>query len=156
MRSFNFLAKRKGEYVMRCVRCGRALTDPVSMSRKLGPVCYRKSGGGVFDRDLKAGEKEWKRREKLLKSGGEIDLGVNWDYPDPGNFIRGSFMRISLRFRDGAFEAYGSVYRPGRGTEEVIFARGNDLRTVYAEAVAAGPIATAQAHRARQACKRII
>jgi hypothetical protein len=135
---------------MQCTRCGRQLTDPVSIDRALGPVCYAKSGGGIFDRDLEADEKEWKRREDLLKNGGEIDLGVNWDYPDPGNLIRGCFMRISVRFRDGAFEAYGHVYKPGRGTEEIIFARDTDIKAVYRTAVIAGPISNAQAYRTRQ------
>jgi hypothetical protein len=137
-----------------CVRCGRQLNDPISIDRALGPVCYAKSGGGIFNRDLEADEKEWERREELLKNGGEIDLGVNWDYPDPGNLIRGCFMRISVRFRDGAFEAYGHVYKPGREAEEVIFARGTDIKTVYRAAVVAGPISNAQAHRARQNARK--
>jgi hypothetical protein len=118
-------------------------------------VCYEKSGGGAFDADLKADEKEWTRREELLKKGGEIDLGVNWDYPDPGNMIRSYTMRVSVRYRDGAFEAYGSLFKYGRKeSEEVIFARGQDLKAIYREAVAAGPTATAQAYQARKQASR--
>lgn len=132
-----------------CMRCNRILSNPRSIARSLGPVCYKKSGGGVFDADLQADEKEWARREELLKAGGEIDLGVNWDYPDPGNMIRGYSMRVSVRFKDGAFEAYGCLYKPGK-EEEVVFARGQDLKVIYREAIAAGPTATAQAYQARK------
>jgi len=149
-----FLAKKKGEMNMdsKCARCGRALKDPVSIERGIGPVCYEKSGGGVFDADLNVDEKEWQRREELLKHGGEIYLGVNWDYPDPGNLIRGYTMRVSLRYRDGAFEAYGRMYKAGQGYKEVIFERSADIKTAYKAAILAGPLSTAQAHRTRMSC----
>lgn len=134
----------------RCMRCNRVLSNPHPIARSLGPVCYKKSGGGVFDADLQADDSEWARREQLLKAGGEIDLGVNWDYPDPGNMIRGYNMRVSVRFKDGAFEAYGCLMKPGKDHEEVIFARGQDLKVIYREAIAAGPTATAQAYQARK------
>jgi len=137
-----------------CVRCGRKLTNPHSIARSLGPVCYAKSGGGVFDADLQVDEKEWARREQLLKAGGEIDLGVNWDYPDPGNLIRKYTMRMSLRYRDGAYEAYGRIFAPGENPKEVVFARSVDLKAVYREAVAAGPTYSAMAYRARQQAGR--
>lgn len=134
-----------------CARCKHPLKNPHSVARSLGPVCYKKSGGGVFDADLQADESEWARREELLKKGGEIDLGVNWDYPDPGNMIRSYSMRVSVRYRDGAFEAYGKLFKYGsKESEEVIFARGQDLKAIYREAVAAGPTATAQAYQARK------
>lgn len=136
----------------KCARCGRALKDPVSIKRGIGPICYEKSGGGVFDADLNVDEKEWQRREELLKHGGEIYLGVNWDYPDPGNLIRGYTMRVSLRYRDGAFEAYGRMYKAGQGYKEVIFERSADIKTAYKAAILAGPLSTAQAHRTRMSC----
>ncbi len=142
--------KETAQGVGTCARCKRKLTNPHSVARSLGPVCYSKSGGGAFDADLQADEKEWARREKVLKAGGEIDLGVNWDYPDPGNLIRSYTMRVSVRYRDGAFEAYGHLSRAGKESEEVIFARSQDLKMVYREAVAAGPTYTAMAYRARR------
>ena len=82
----------------RCMRCNRILSNPHSIARSLGPVCYKKSGGGVFDADLQADEKEWARREELLKAGGEIDFGVNWQYPLGNGFSAN--MRVSLRYRE--------------------------------------------------------
>ena len=125
----------------KCARCGRALKDPVSIERGIGPICYEKSGGGVFDADLNVDEKEWQRREELLKHGGEIYLGVNWDYPDPGNLIRGYTMRVSLRYRDGAFEAYGRMYKAGRYKSNL--ERSADIKTAYKAAILAGPLSTA-------------
>lgn len=133
-----------------CARCKRKLTNPHSVAKSLGPVCYAKSGGGVYDADLKANEKEWARREKFLKAGGEIDLGVFWDYPDPGNMIRSNNMRVSIRYNNGAYEAYGCLTKPGKDQKEIIFARGQDLKIIYREAVAAGPTYTAMAYRARR------
>lgn len=134
-----------------CARCKRPLKNPSSIARSLGPVCYKKSGGGVFDADMQVDEQEWARREELLKKGGEIDFGVNWDYPDPGNLIRSCTMRVSVRYKDGAFEAYGSLFKySSKESEEVIFARGQDLKAIYREAIAAGPTATAQAYQARR------
>lgn len=46
----------------RCMRCNRILSNPHSIARSRGPVCYKKSGG--------ADDKEWARREELLKAGG--------------------------------------------------------------------------------------
>lgn len=31
----------------RCIRCGRPLTNPKSIRRGMGPVCFRKTGGAV-------------------------------------------------------------------------------------------------------------
>lgn len=133
------------------MRCNRTLKNPHSIARSLGPVCYKASGGGVFDSDLNASDEEWARREELLKAGGEIDLGVNWDYPVPGTFLRSCYMRVSVRYKDGAFEAYGSIKRLGESQEEeMVFASGQDLKAVYREAIAAGPTTTAQAYRARK------
>jgi len=134
----------------KCARCNRPLSNPHSIARSLGPVCYAKAGGGIFDSDLQADDSEWARRAKYLQAGGEIDFGVNWDYPDPGNFIRSYSMRVSVRYRDGAFEAYGCLMKPGKDQEEVVFARGQDLKVIYREAIAAGPTCTAQAYQARK------
>jgi hypothetical protein len=35
----------------RCRRCGRALTDPVSIGRKIGPECVRKDGAAHADHE---------------------------------------------------------------------------------------------------------
>lgn len=137
-----------------CARCGRVLKNPHSIARSLGPVCYTKSGGGVFDKDLEADEREWARREQLLKAGGEIDLGVNWDYPDPGNLIRRYTMRVSVRYKDGVYEAYGRIFAPGEEPKDVIFARSMDLKEIYREAIAAGPTYSAIAYRTRRQSRR--
>lgn len=39
----------------RCSRCGRRLTDPVSVSRGIGPVCRSKGGGGSIGTDSTSG-----------------------------------------------------------------------------------------------------
>lgn len=140
--------------VTNCARCGRRLTDPVSVKRGMGSVCYTFSGGGVFDKDLDASDDEWTRRRKLLQAGGEIDLGVNWRYPSEGIGL-GYSMRVSLRFRDGRYEAYGLVNRfgPGRsgdGDKEIVFAQTVDIREAHQAAVDAGPTYTALTYRARR------
>lgn len=142
--------KETDQGVGTCARCKRKLTNPHSVARSLGPVCYGKSGGGIFDADLQADEKEWARREELLKAGGEIDLGVNWEYPDPGNMIASYHMRVSVRYREGAYEAYGHIFLAGKEAQEIVFARSQDLKLVYREAVAAGPTYTAMAYRERR------
>jgi hypothetical protein len=134
-----------------CARCGRTLTDPVSVKRGMGPICYRSSGGEVFDKDMDASDEEWARREKLLEAGGEIDLGVNWQYPVQGIGV-GYTMRVSVRFREGQYEAYGFVNRYGHpdGDDEIVFCRSLVLKEAYQAAIEAGPRFTAMAHRARQ------
>lgn len=66
---------------------------------------------------------------------GEIDFGVNWDYPLENGWS--AKMRVSVRYNDGAFEAYGCLYKPGKEHEEVVFARGQDLKVIYREAILA-------------------
>lgn len=105
----------------------------------------------MFDDDLKADEKEWTRREQLLKAGGEIDLGVNWQYPLGNGFS--TPMRVSIRYRDEAYEAYGAVYSL-LGGEEIIIARSENLKEVYREAIAAGPTYSAMAYRERKRADR--
>lgn len=128
-----------------CARCGRQLKDSRSIARGIGPRCWRLSGGGIFDRDLNVDEAEWERREELLKNGGEIDLGANWQYAENGTRGR---MRVSVRYREGAYEAYGKIEVPSYAGRETVFARGSDLKAIYRAAVEAGPVCTAQAHRA--------
>lgn len=135
-----------------CARCGRGLKDPKSIARGMGPICWAESGGGIFDADLQADEKEWARREEVLKSGGEIDLGVNWQYPlDYGETVN---MRVSVRYKDGAFEAYGCLMMveklTGRYGKEVLFFRSNDLKEVYKAAIEAGPYWTAVAYQLKR------
>ncbi|EMT38215.1 hypothetical protein TthWC1_2281 [Thermoanaerobacter thermohydrosulfuricus WC1] len=138
--------------MQRCARCNRPLSNPHSIARSLGPVCYRKSGGGAFDNDLNASEKEWARREEILKSGAEIDFGVHWQYPLSDGII--AHMRISVRYSNGVFEAYAQIYDPRKyfscaftSDEQIIIARSENLKEVYKEAIAAGPTYSAMAYR---------
>jgi hypothetical protein len=39
--AFSF-PKKKGERNMKCIVCGRTLRDPVSVSRRMGPVCFNR------------------------------------------------------------------------------------------------------------------
>ncbi len=130
--------------VGKCGRCGRTLTDPASVARGLGPVCWGKSHGDVFERDLDASDEEWERREKLLRSGGESDLGVNWQWIDPDSTAALQIprtMRVSMRYRkdSGLFEAYGVVFWGFEQDREIIFASGQEIRTVWRAAINAGP-----------------
>ncbi|SMB98004.1 hypothetical protein SAMN00808754_2074 [Thermanaeromonas toyohensis ToBE] len=134
-----------------CARCNRKLTNPHSIARQLGPKCYKLADGGIFDSDLQADEKEWARREEHLRRGGEIDFGTNWRYPLENGFSVN--MRISVRYRDGAFEAYGVVFDP-RGEREIVFARSEDLKAIYREAIATGPTYTAMAYQSMKEAKR--
>jgi hypothetical protein len=134
-----------------CARCGRVLKNPESVARGIGPKCWKLVGGGVFDKDLDVGKLEWVRREKLLQDGGEIDLGVNWRYVKNGI---PSSMRVSVRYRDGKYEAYGRLLT--FMGEEVVFARSEDLKTVYREAVGAGPMSTALAYRKMRTRKKVV
>jgi hypothetical protein len=135
-----------------CARCGRRISDPVSLSRGMDPVCWTESLGGLFERDLQASDEEWARREELLRKGGEIDLGVNWQYIDHDPNMALQFpqqMRVSVRFKDGAFEAYGQVSWGGL-SREIVFLRSLDVQTAYAAAVQAGPASNAAAERSRR------
>lgn len=136
--------------VTNCARCGRTLTDPVSVKRGLGPVCYGLSGGGIFDGNMDVPDEEWARRERLIVAGGEVDFGVNWRYPVEGIGV-GYTMRVSVRFHEGRFETYGHVNRYGHpdGDDEVVFVRTTDLKEAYQAAIEAGPRYTAMAHRAQ-------
>lgn len=132
-----------------CCRCGRRITDPASLSRGMGPICWTESQGDVFESDLQATDEEWVRREQVLRRGGEIDLGANWRYVEHDESMALQFpqqMRVSVRYRDGAFEAYGQVSWGGI-SREVVFLRSLDVQTAYAAAVQAGPASNAAAHR---------
>jgi len=133
----------------KCVRCGRMHTDPKSIERGMGPICWGKSRGDIFEKDLEADEQEWKRRESVLKSGGEIDFGCNWQYIDynPEMAIQLPVnMRVSLRYKDGAYEVYGVIYDP-KGNREVVFHRTSDIKDAYKAAVQAGPYSNANVAR---------
>lgn len=146
-----------GKTVGTCLRCHRRLTNPHSVARMLGPVCYGKSGGGAFDRDLQVSEEEWQRREKLLQSGGESDFGY-WDYTvqtEGSSVVLTRVMRISVRYRDGMYEAYGHVDSIAHSVQaETLFYRGNDIRECWRAAVAAGPESNARAYRVRHETAR--
>jgi hypothetical protein len=139
-----------------CTRCGRALKDPVSVERRMGSVCWAKSQGDVFEKDLEASEEEWARREHVLRIGGEIDLGVNWPWLDPEKvethaLVLPQTMRVSLRYDDsfGAFVASGVV-----AGVEVIFSLHTDLKAAYRAAVNMGPAREAEYHRYRRRMAR--
>lgn len=140
-----------------CQRCNRKLTDPRSVARGMGPYCYKLCGGGIFDGDLDADEAEWTRREEVLKNGGEIDFGVNWkhiDY-DPEKALQlPRSMRASVRYRDGAFEAYGHIFGFDGEAQEILFARSTDLKMVYRKAVEAGPASNAMVDRIKRSNAR--
>lgn len=139
-----------------CTRCGRKLTDPVSVARSMGPICWGRSMGDVFEKDMEASEQEWARREETLRMGGEIDLGCNWRYMDrdPEMALQlPSSLRVSLRFKDGRFEAYGLVYGWGEN-REVVFGSSEDVRTAYRVAVNAGPQSSATARRIMESNRR--
>ncbi len=128
-----------------CTRCRRRLSDPMSIKRGMGPVCWAASGGETFEAELEASDEEWARREALLRAGGEIDLGCNWEF-DQGEDYPPTTMRVSVRFWNGAFEAYGALVNPADPSMvEVVFLRSDDLRAVYEAAVLAGPHSTARA-----------
>jgi hypothetical protein len=135
-----------------CTRCGRPLRDPVSVDRGMGKVCWAKSQGDVFEKDLEATPEEWARREHVLRIGGEIDLGANWPWIDPEKaethaLVLPQQMRVSLRFNrtNGLFEAYGEV--TGR---EVMVSSHSDLKDAYRAAVNLGPGSEAAAYRYRR------
>lgn len=140
-----------------CARCHRKLTNPASVRRGMGPVCWSLSNGDVFEKDLEASPEEWARREQHLRNGGEIDLGCNWQYIDydPNKALQLPLtMRVSVRYKDGAFEAYGHIHRFDGGSEEIVFARCADVRDAYQAAVLAGPESNAKAYAARKAAMR--
>ncbi|NPV72173.1 MAG: hypothetical protein HPY55_16335 [Firmicutes bacterium] len=145
-----------------CARCKRRLTNPHSIARSLGPVCYKASGGGAFDKDMQASEAEWERRADDLRKGGEWDFGM-WDYVvqprQPGDlpFVLHHTLRVSVRFQDGKFEAYGYVCSPldiPEEEREIVFYRGDDIRACWAAAIAAGPESNAAAYRAEREIAR--
>lgn len=144
--------------VGKCSRCGRKLTDPVSVRRGMGPVCWSACNGDVFESDLEASPDEWARREALLRGGGEIDFGCNWRHIeyDPKMAIQLPVsMRVSLRYLPDSdcFEAYGVVFDP-RGKYEISFGESRDIREAYRMAVNAGPESEAQVYRIQQAARR--
>lgn len=135
----------------RCARCNRKLMNPHSIARALGPICYRHVGGGAFDRTIQADTEEWRRRERSLVSGVEIDFGVNWKHRlEDGQVVS---LRVSVRWAGDAFEAYG---RSPEG-REVVFARNaEDLKEIYRAAIAAGPTCTALAGRRPKQMQQVL
>lgn len=139
-----------------CMRCGRKLTNPHSIARNLGPVCYKKSGGGAFESQLEVPEEQWELRAEAMRRGGEADFGY-WDcvvQTEHGPVVLIRAMRVSVRFRDGAFEAYGTRFLPGGGKEDVVFYRGGDVRECWRAAIAAGPESAAAAYRTQREIAR--
>ncbi len=130
-----------------CTRCHRRLMDPVSIYRGMGPVCWAASNGDAFAADMEASDEEWARREKLLKAGGEIDLGCHREFDlefDQGEDYMPCRLRVSIRYlsETDEFEAYGRLVSPSASVymdnQEVSFLNDRDLRAVYAAAVMAG------------------
>lgn len=131
-----------------CVRCHRKLSDPVSVKRGMGPVCWSLSNGDVFEDDLHVSDEKWAQREKLLKSGCEDDLGTNWQYAQGDCTYT---MRVSVRYKDGAYEVYGCIFKSWHDREEILFARCADIRDAYQAAIIAGPTSNAQVYAANKA-----
>lgn len=146
----------RGKKSGRCLRCGRRLSNPHSIARGLGPICYRKSGGGAFDRDMEVADAEWERRAEDLRRGGEWDFGY-WDWvmeTEWGPVVMTRAMRVSTRFRDGAFEAYGERFLSDGTSEDVVFYRGDNIREAWRAAIAAGPESNAMAYRVKRETER--
>lgn len=137
----------------KCARCGRKLTDPTSVRRGMGPVCWAACKGDVFEKDLEASDEEWAEREQDLKAGAEIDFGCNWRYmPDPNSLpVSG---RISLRYvgSEDCFEAYAHVPIPE--PHEISLGKSRDIRIAYEIAVRSGPEMEATAYRMTRAARR--
>lgn len=154
----------QGEGSSTCERCKRGLTNQVSRSRGLGPVCYGKSGGGVFDKDLEADEKEWERRREhlmLAKAEGEpygpeIDLGVNWRVYRDGYLPLSIGIAIRYNFDTENFEAYGRINHLSADDPnfETVYYSGKDLKEAYRAGVAAGPKEQANCDRAVRSARR--
>lgn len=151
------------EKTSKCARCARGLSDPTSQARGMGPVCYGKSGGGVFDKDLEADEKEWERRREHLTLartplgdgkfepyGPEIDLGANWKILRSEISVLPLTCSISVRYNFDTenFEAYGRIHHMAANQPDIVFYSGKDLKAAYREAVAAGPREQAKCDRA--------
>ncbi len=140
----------------KCSRCGKALKDPVSVMRGMGPICWALAKGEIFEHDMDAPEEEWTRRDHVLRRGGEIDLGVNWRYIDHNPEMALQIpqnMRVSLRFANGVFEAYGAI--SGWGEErEIVFGQAADVRTAYRLAINAGPQSEAVSYRVQRERQR--
>lgn len=139
--------------MMRCLRCGRPLRAPSSVSRKLGPTCLRLVGGNRFADLAALPPPRLEEMARDLERGAETDLGVwTWAEERDGQVLLGS-ARISVRFRAGAYEAYCRRRALGlpSGLRDLpadqVLARSGDLREVLRAAVAAGP--EMEAHKQR-------
>ena len=132
--------------------CSRPLKNQQSIERGMGPQCWAKGKGDIFEQDLTADDAEWERREKLLRSGGESDLGCNWQYvdynPDMALQIPGT-ARVSVGHNPilALFEV--RVHKFGvHGPDEysVEFASSN-IRATWQAAVRQGPELEASVHQ---------
>lgn len=137
----------------KCKVCGHALTATMSVAKGIGPVCWAKCGGQTFEPVLEAKDEEWERRENVLRAGGEMDFGVNWRHIISEKHLPQT-MRVSVRFREGMFEAYGVVFGGfGHAADQtLIFTLSPDIKVAFAAAVEAGPLsaATVDAHLGRR------
>ncbi|HEY8415479.1 MAG TPA: DUF6011 domain-containing protein [Thermaerobacter sp.] len=142
--------------VGRCSRCGRPLRDPASVKRGMGPVCYGRSKGGIFDRLLDAPDEEWAEREEALRRGVEVDLGQNWSWlVRRDDVVVRVPARISVRYnaeRD-RYEAYARIFDPRGAYDEILYS-GKDIQAAYRAAVQAGPQMEALVYRATRAVRR--
>jgi hypothetical protein len=64
-------------------------------------------------------------------------------------------MRVSIRYRGGLYEVYGFLGADEDG-KVIVFSRSHDLKTVYREAVNAGPMSTARAYRKMRTRKKVV
>lgn len=129
------------EGLQECFACGTELE--VNDFKDLCNDCWRKSGGGVFDKKLNVNLKEWEKRKELLKNGGELDFGTNGKFipynpqmevqlPVP---IRAS---VRLNKEKNKYEAYAMIYDPRTYYEISLFLT-NDIKQAFRAAILTGP-----------------
>lgn len=141
--------------VGQCRVCGRRLTDPASVARGIGPICWRKAGGGLFERVMEADERTWAERERILKNGGEYDLGSNWQMDIQESLVPLK-ARVSIRWNpeQHVYEVYAvGWFGHERREERVLFSSPN-IKEAFLAGVQAGPELTASALARQRALAR--
>lgn len=144
--------------VVTCARCGHHLADPDSVRRGMGPDCWVKCGGDVYEKAIDVSPDEWADRENLLRyRGGETEFGAFWPYIDDEHALV-DVMRVAVRYvaYTGFFEAYGTITGLDGHTREIVFLQSTDIRAAYEAAVMAGPQAKARAYKAQRDSARAV
>jgi uncharacterized protein DUF6011/KTSC domain-containing protein len=114
-----------GAWITRCIACGRALTDPESQRRGIGPECAQAADLSRRGVDVNLHQGQFLRAARLP----EPDWRIRLKYGEP--------------FREGAFVPFAELllYRWDRGERVAIIVcqahkhRGNSARTAFAELV---------------------